>query len=229
VQQLLSSRSALLACSISAIIDCMETVLRCIALHLALLGLAASAADPPTFTPPLSRPGESAWIPIRHQRQETNLCAPTSASMILEYFGDSISPREIKVLSRGKAYEPDANFSDFSITYFRDLIDGLARRGYAWREKDYPSDATGLRKGLIDIERSLDARIPVMIDTSPAEGPHTFVISGYLKRDHVYYAVDPSRAAPGLRLVEVTELASIWNSQGVGSNVRAVVFPKRRK
>jgi hypothetical protein len=207
----------------------MVTVLRCISLHLALLGFAGSVTDPPTFTPPVNRPGATAWIPVRHQRQETNLCVPTSASMILDYFGDSLSPREIKVLSRGQAYEPDASFTDFNITFFRDLINGLARRGYAWREKDYSPDATGLRKGLIDIERSLDTRIPVMIDTSPPEGPHTFVISGYSKRDHVYYAVDPSREAPGLRLVEATELASIWNSQGVGSNVRAAVFPRRKR
>jgi len=206
----------------------MVTVLLCIAVHLALVGMPACAADP-TFTPPSNHPGETAWIPVRHQLQERNLCVPTSASMILDYFGDSLSPREIKALSHGKPYESDTSFNDFSITFFRDLIAGLARRGYSWREKDYPPDPGGLQKGLADIKRSLDAGIPVMIDTSPATGGHTFVIAGYSRRDRVYYAVDPARAAPGLRLLEASELAEIWNSQGVGSNVRAAVFPKRKR
>jgi hypothetical protein len=93
------------------------------------------AADGPGFAPPPSVAGQSAWIPLHFQHQETNLCVPTSASIILDYFGDEISPREIKELSLGKRYSPDKPFNDFTITLFRDLNDGLKRRGYAWREK----------------------------------------------------------------------------------------------
>jgi hypothetical protein len=95
-----------------------------------------------------------------------------SAAIILDYFGDAISPREIKELSLHKSYSPEDPSTDFSITLFRELISGLAGRGYRWREKDYPDTARGLRQGLADIERSLDARIPVMIDTTVGEG-HT--------------------------------------------------------
>ena len=65
------------------------------------------------FTPPPNVVGQSAWIPLHHQAQETNLCVPTSASIILDYFGRQISPREIKELSMGREYSPDQPFSRF--------------------------------------------------------------------------------------------------------------------
>ena len=38
----------------------------------------------------------SVFIEIPHIRQETNLCVPTSAAMVLEYFGDPQPPRKLK-------------------------------------------------------------------------------------------------------------------------------------
>jgi hypothetical protein len=64
-----------------------------------------------------------------------------------------------------------------------------------------------------------------MIDTTVGEG-HTVVIAGYFARQRKLLAVDPSEAAPSIREVEFAELARIWNSRGVGSDVRAAVFPK---
>lgn len=148
--------------------------------------------------------------------------------MILDYFGDSVSPREIKSLSRGLTYTPAQPFHDFTITFFRDMIAGLRTLGYSWLEKDYPADERGLRRGIADIERSLDAGMPVIIDTSPGNGPHSFVVSGYSKRDEAFYAIDPSKPPPGFRVVNFDELSAIWNSREVGAGIRAAVYPKRR-
>jgi hypothetical protein len=148
--------------------------------------------------------------------------------MILDYFGDEISPREIKELSLGRRYSPDKPFTDFSVTLFRDLISGLHRRGYDWKEKDYMNDRGGLQKGLADIERSLDSGIPVMIDTTVGEG-HTFVVAGYSIAEQSLYALDPDKPDPGIRVVGFPELDNIWNSRGVGFNARAAVFPQRKR
>jgi len=194
----------------------------------AAFALCATGLDGPgQFTPPPNRAGQSAWIPLRHQRQEPNLCVPTSASIILDYFGDSISPREIKALALNKQYAPGDDFTDFSITLFRDLIAGLARRGYDWHEKDYANNSRGFKTGLAEIERSLDAGIPVMIDTTTADG-HTFVVAGYSTLKQTLFAVDPSEPSPGIRQVRFAELGGIWNSRAVGFNGRAAVFPQRR-
>lgn len=196
---------------------------------------AVSAASDGEFTPPPNLVGQSAWLPLRHQKQETNLCVPTSASIILDYFGRQVSPREIKELAMGRSYSPDAPFDDFTITLFRDLISGLHRIGYSWKEKDYADDRNGLRRGLVEIEHSLDDGIPVMIDTTKVRGHtssvagHTFVVAGYSAAQQVLYVVDPNLSAPGTRVVSFKELESIWNSTGVNFDKRAAVFPKRRR
>jgi hypothetical protein len=187
------------------------------------------------FTPPLNVAGQSAWIPLRHQAQETNLCVPTSASIILDYFGQQVSPREIKDLSRGRQYSPGEPFNDFTLTFFPDLISGLHVIGYSWKMKHYSDNPAGLRRGLAAIEHSLDAGIPVMIDTTPIRGQrlpvegHTFVIAGYSVPQQALYAVDPNRPAPGTRVVSFQELESTWNSRSVNFDMRGAVFPERRR
>jgi len=194
----------------------------------ALVAGLVSASDDRPFTSPPNRKGESAWIALRHQRQEANLCVPTSAAIILDYFGDPISPREIKGLAMNKPYSQGDNFTS-PITFFRDLIAGLARRGYHWHERTYSNDGTGLRKGLAEIERSLDDGIPVMIDTTPVRGMgHTFVVVGYSLPEHALFIMDPDQPAPGIRELGFNRLEDIWTSRGVGSDKRGALFPQRR-
>ena len=180
------------------------------------------------FTPPANVKGKSAWIPLHFQGQETNLCVPTSASIVLNYFGDEVSPREIKELSMGKKYSPDQPFDDFTITMFRDLISGLHKLGYSWNEFDYADDIKGFWEGVAQVQSSLDAGVPVLIDTSTSVG-HTFVATGYSDADQSLYVIDPSLPAPGIRVVSFQELRNIWNSSSVGFDKRAAVFPQRRR
>jgi hypothetical protein len=186
-------------------------------------------------TPPPNVTGHSAWIPLRYQEQESNLCVPTSASIILEYFGEQVSPRELKELSMGRRYSPDMPFNDFTITLFRDLIFGLHSIGYSWKEIDFPDNRKGLQQGLSQIEHSLDAGIPVMIDTTHVRGNrstvagHTFVIAGYSVSAEALYVVDPTLPSPGTRVVTFQELESMWNSRSVNFDKRAAVFPQRRR
>jgi len=182
----------------------------------------------PEFVPPPNRVGESAWLQLDHQLQEKNLCVPTSASIILSYFGDSVSPRELKALSRDRPYRPEKPFSDFTLTMFGDLIAGLATRGYAWRKETYANNQSGFENALSTVTGSLDQRVPVMIDTTTARGEHTFVVAGYSNSQQAVYAVDPSLPAPGVRPISFTQLRKIWNSQSVGSNRRAVIIPAPR-
>jgi hypothetical protein len=182
------------------------------------------AAD---FAPPPNRPGQSAWIPLRHQQQERNLCVPTAAAIVLEYLGETLSPREIKALSLGKTYKPGDRFTDFSITLFRDLNAGLARRGYQWHEGDFPNNAAGLKNGLAAIQRHLDTGLPVLIDTTFGTG-HTIVIAGYSIPQQCLFAIDPGRSSRGLRVLGFRELDRIWNSRGVHFNARGADFPERK-
>jgi hypothetical protein len=183
--------------------------------------LAASASD---FVAPPQRAGESAWIELKHQRQERNLCVPTSASIVLSYFGDDVSPRELKALSERKSYDPEARFTDFTRMMFQDLIAGLERRGYRWRLESFENTDEGFWSGLRVTTESLDEHVPVIIATTTRRVGHAIVIAGYSRPLQTIYAVDPNIEAPGIRLIKFSELQAIWHS-----NVdRGLIVPARK-
>jgi hypothetical protein len=147
--------------------------------------------------------------------------------MILGYFGDPITAREIKALTRNKQYDPNKPFTDFTITWFPDLITGLTRRGYTWSTRVYTNSQEGFRSGLADIEEALDRGSPVMVATS-LYGGHTFVVSGYADAAQTIFVVGPGINAPGIRIISFKDFTEIWNSLGGGFNHRVAIFPKRR-
>jgi uncharacterized protein YvpB len=175
------------------------------------------------FTPPPNQHANSAYIALTHQRQETNLCVPTSASIVLQHFGSTTTPREIKTLSRGQKYDANKEFKDFTITFFKDLISGISTLGFTWRQQSFPNTAEGAKSGIAEIKKSIDKGSPVLIDTN-LYGGHTFVVSGYDEAANNLFIIDPNISAPGIRVISYKDIEEIWNSQGVGFNGRAGVF-----
>ncbi len=175
------------------------------------------------FTPPAQQRGKSGYINLVHQRQEKNLCVPTSASMVLHHFGKPTSPRELKSLTRQKVYNPADEFRDFTITFFDDLIAGVSSLGFKWRIQSYTTDPKGASTGLSDIKKSIDEGNPVLIDTSLYRS-HTFVVSGYDDAAEFLIVIDPNIPAPGIRLISYQIIEQIWDSRSVGFNNRAAIF-----
>jgi hypothetical protein len=161
-------------------------------------------------------------LAVPHIQQETLLCVPTSAAMILAFYGDPQPPRRLKVLASGGAYNPAAAFNDFSITYYRDLIRGLQTLGYSWMERSYPETEAGFTEGIGLIESEIRNGRPVMIDISAPDG-HTIVVSGFDTNARQVFVVDPNRPAPGSRWMSYGELQSLWNEHGMGGNFRSLV------
>lgn len=192
---------------------------------LAAVSILAAAQELP-FTPPPNIPGQSAWIPVRHQSQELNLCGPTSASMVLDYFGVAVGAREIKALSRSKTYRPGDEFTDFTPTSDLDLLRALRRLGYKWPSKSYPLNESGFWRGVWDIERSLDKGLPVLIDTTLYAG-HTYVVTGYSAPNQTIIVVDPASEKPGVRAVRLADLIWIWKDGDDRDGDRWAVFSSR--
>jgi hypothetical protein len=183
-------------------------------------------------TPNAARPRpdqQAVALAVPHIRQEKNLCVPTSAAMVLGFFGDQRSPRELKVLSGGRPYDPSAPFDDFSSTWFKDIVTGLRRIGYVWSEGYFSNDAAGFEKGLTAMELSLDRGNPVLVDTSfvKTEG-HTFVVVGVDRKAAQLRIIDPDRPAPGVRIMTMKDFEAVWNSTAVGTNKRGAIFTKRK-
>ena len=184
------------------------------------IGVIASAQP---FSPPANLPGKSGYIALNHQGQEKNLCVPTSASMVMELYGEKICPRALKTLSRNQVYHPDVPFNDFTATFFNNLIFGISRIGFRWRGASYPNSLSGMNSGLLEIKRSIDKGRPVLIDTH-LYGGHTFVVCGYDDGIQSLIIMDPNIQDPGIRVIKYADLAAIWNSLGVGFNGRGALF-----
>ena len=175
------------------------------------------------FTPPANVAGQSGWLAVPQIHQETNLCVPTSAAMVLSLYHTPYPPRELKVWSRGDDYDSTIPFNDFTLTYFVDLISGLQKHGIVWSIQHFDNDDAGYTLGLAALLKQIDLHQPVIVDTSLYTG-HTFVVAGYRDAGSSLLIVDPFIASPGIREIKTPDFRQIWNSSVVGSNRRAAIF-----
>lgn len=168
------------------------------------------------------------FLDVPHIRQERELCVPTSAAMVLAYFGDPRSPRELKTLAAGRAYEPEAPFTDYTMTWFKDMVSGMRRLGYEWEQDSFMNNSLGFANGLAKIKARLRRSEPALVDTSLWTG-HTFVVVGYDDETSMLDVVDPNLSPPGRRLLGYDEFEKIWNSLPVGFNGRGAIFTSRKR
>ena len=174
-----------------------------------------------------ARPGERpVELKIAHLRQEKLLCVPTSAAMILDYYGDPQSPRRLKTLSRGRRYDPRGPFDDFSVTRFQDLLRGMTTLGYAWREQTFADTPAGFEAGMRTIEREIRAGRPVMTDISVGKIGHTVVVAGADPRTRTLVVIDPDTPAPGRHLASYDQFVGLWNERAYGGRFRALILTR---
>ena len=176
-----------------------------------------------TFRPIPNRPGKSAYIPLRHIRQEPWLCVTTSATMVLAHEGIKTTPRELKALSDGRAYDPAHIFRYTKHTYFVQLVKGVTSLGRTWRFVSFPLTEGGFKTGLARIKAALEQGNPPLVDTS-LYSDHTFVVCGYDEATAVVLVMDPNIPHPGLRALTYAQFRKIWYSDGVNCHYRAAVF-----
>ena len=166
-------------------------------------------------------------LAVSQQQQEPMLCVPTSAAMIMAFYGDPHAPREIKMLSAGKFYDPNTAFTDFTITRYDDVIRAAGALGYDWAQRTFANDDDGFKEGLALIEREVGAGHPVLVDATLPSG-HTFVIRGFDMNTRELFAVDPDRPAPGENAIPFDEFKDIWNEGAYGNDMRAMIVTKPR-
>lgn len=167
------------------------------------------------------------WLSLNHIRQEKLMCVPTSAAMVLDYYGEAINPREIRMLSLGRKYDPSRPFNAYGRTKYPDLIIGLRSLGYYWNAKSYECTEAGFRLALQEVIKSLDDRRPVLIDTGLRHG-HTMVVVGYDDEIRTMFFMDPLIDAPGIRVIDYETLAKIWHSKDAGWDGRLAMYTRTK-
>ncbi|HTI66451.1 MAG TPA: C39 family peptidase [Caulobacteraceae bacterium] len=193
-----------------------------------VVGLASGRpqAAPATVRPVADLRPQEPWdgaLDVPHIRQETNLCVPTSAAMVLAFYGDPQLPRRLKALAADRPYVAAA-FSDFTITRFKDLIRGLKTLGYDWQEVTYPVTHEGFLRGLSRMEIETRGGHPVLVDISlNARESHTFVVAGVDRQNRMILGVDPNTPAPGRHRMTFDALEASWNESANGLDFRGMV------
>ena len=167
----------------------------------------------------------SAELDVPHISQETLLCVPTSAAMILSFYHDPQSPWYIKSLTTGHPLPAGGTFTDFSITYYRDLVRAVGYLGYRWEEVDLTDSHDDFAQGLERIETELKAGRPVMIDMSLPQG-HTVVVRGFDAQARTISVVDPAQPAPGRYDISFDRLETVWNEHAYGSHGRGMIVTR---
>ena len=195
----------------------------------ACLAVLAAEKAPHASRPPEAATRHVKLLAVPHLQQETMLCVPTSAAMILAYYGDPQSPRLLKTLSAGKSYSPSAPFNDFTGTWYRDQLRGLQQLGYVWSEVLFADTEEGFSAALEVIDREIKLDHPVMIDFSFKAGQgHSVVVVGIDPVARQIFYLDPGRPAPGRVILGYDELARIWNEHAYDHRFRSVVITQPR-
>ncbi len=156
---------------------------------------------------------------IQYYKQSTgsNLCVPTCAAMVLRWYGDLKTPVELKALST----PPD---SDFAGTYFHDMVNGVAKLGYAWSIKSYPTTDQGFEDGFRDIQNSLVNRCAVLVDLHIPPIGHTVLIVGFNPKTEQIICLDPLLDQPGVKTSSYKTFKEEWRS--VISDNRGAIYTK---
>lgn len=168
---------------------------------------------------------EYVLIQVKHQRQETQQCVPTSASMMLASIGLNYPPRQIKLATLRKPYYgPSTPFNYYTPTSFSGLPPSLKYLNiFNWRCATYLS--TELARGLTDIKNSLRRKYPVMLCLTEDTGyGHAVVVCGFDDKNLRLITSDPAIDSPGIRYIPYSQLDKRWSNKFFGNASRMVTF-----
>ena len=183
----------------------------------------SASAESTNITRTTKRPAATKNLNVGFIRQERLLGVPTSAAIIMSFYGDLQTPRKLKNLSRGKEHNASEPFDDFSITFYRDIVKAAAVLGYNWHERSFSDDSIGFERGLASIKQEIEHGRPLMINVSAPDG-HTIVVTGFDETTQSIFVVDPDVPAPGRYAITYARLQSIWNEHAFGRNFRSLVI-----
>ena len=142
--------------------------------------------------------------------------------MVLAFYGDEHPPRQLKSFASGHPYDPAHAFTDFTITYYDDILKALRKLGYEWAQHSFANDEAGFQGGLTLIETELRAGHPVLVDATLPTG-HTFVIRGFDSSSKQLFVVDPDQFAPGIYPVSFDEFKTVWNEHAYGNDICVMI------
>ena len=182
-----------------------------------------------TIIKPVSpvNPNEAVTLIVKHQVQETMLCVPTSASMMLSKLGWNFPPRQIKLASLGKTwYGPSAPFNDYTGMTFTQLQTALQKLGVKSMATSYSDKNFAI--GFEDIKNSIRRGYPVVLGaTYYGIYGHAVLVIGFDEKNKKVIIDNPAYQAPGIEYYSYDDMKNkYWNNKFYGQTTRTVLFMK---
>ncbi len=163
---------------------------------------------------------ERQFLKVCHLDQGWNLCAPTSTSVVLRYYGFPGDPDEIKRNAPNSPFGTGTGWDKINLSLKK-------LHGLNWDLKTFAFDTNGAAEGVALIRRELDSGNPVVIDVRHEDATgtaHTVAVIGYEREPAVIYLQDTARFAPGVVKLSEPDFLKRWNSQWFVSNASGEVL-----
>ena len=160
------------------------------------------------------------FLELKHQRQGTDLCVPTSASMILAYYGEERDPQWLQSISTPKG-------STFKGAYPVDMVRGMGKLGYRWDLVCYVNDPNGYSNGISRLKWNLRHQRPVMVGFSNPPLGHVVVLVGLDSEKSQLTFLDPDRPYPGLVTMSEERFREAWHEKI--SPYRCAIFTRPKE
>jgi len=162
-------------------------------------------ADGLIYIPSSNVRGQCAYVPVVHQQQETKLCVPTAASMVFRLYGQDITPREVKLWSMGRSYNPKVKFHNYTVTKLQDIVPVAIKLGHReWRVQTYGADERSLNAGFQRLKAQLDNGNPSVVEVQHS---HVVLLIGYSNKRSLVVLDDPKQ---GLRVMTYADFLQYW-------------------
>ena len=150
----------------------------------------------------------AAQLDIPHEVQATNMCVPTCAAMVLNYYGKQIS--QFDVYEKLVRIHPSTLSRDWQLLAldsggfrFTDVATISEQFGCAWFSCNYRSRR--VLRACRDISQSVASNCPVIVSLDIGEIGHAVVVTALDLGEDIVSYVDPAVESPGIVQVRVSE------------------------
>lgn len=147
------------------------------------------------------------FLKLKHVIQEYKYCVPASFSMVLDYYGHTVSQKTFALMTSSQSLNGGG-------TYFGNAIKAVTGMGFEWKV-----EKIGIGKFEDDfkkIKEELDNKQPVVVSLLLSRNHHAIVVVGYDEENERVFTIDPfyrsQKPYAGCMIYSYKNFNKIWKN-----------------